>query len=87
MHIFLKAYLSFRGKIFKLYTFSCSPHTSLPKIKKKKSIYVLVTIFFHPYTCICFKDQLIKNPMMMMEKVVCNSPVLKMAFLRQNFGN
>ena len=50
MHIFLKAYLSFRGKIFKLYTFSCSPPTPLSikiKIKKKKRIIcVLVKIFF-----------------------------------------
>ena len=39
MHIFLKAYLSLRGKIFKLYTFSCSPPTSLA-IKIKKKIFV-----------------------------------------------
>ena len=41
MHIFLKAYLSLRGKIFKLYTFSCSPATSLAiKIKEKKKNYL-----------------------------------------------
>ena len=35
IHSFLKAYLSFRGKIFKLYTFSCSPPTA-PAIEIKK---------------------------------------------------
>ena len=45
VHIFLKAYLSFRGKILKLYTFSCSP-PHIPCYKKKKLFVCLLQFFF-----------------------------------------
>ena len=59
MHIFLKAYLSFRGKIFKLYTVSCShPHPLLKKKKKKNYLCACKNFFFHPYNnYLLFKDQ------------------------------
>ena len=48
MHIFLEAYLNFRGKIFKLYTVSCSPPTSLAiKIKKKNYLCACNFFFIH----------------------------------------
>ena len=52
MHILLKAYLSFRSKLIKLdvYTFSCTPPTSLAiKIKKKNYMCVFNIFFIHKF--------------------------------------
>ena len=51
MHIFLKAYLNFKSKLFKSYTFSCTPPTSIAiKIRKKNEMNYLCAYnnFCHP---------------------------------------